>query len=58
MLLLKTRGLFCLQPWPLGVQYKSLGLNAMHATNTYDLRGQEQSNFEIGLQYSFWKQQD
>lgn len=40
----------------LGVKYKALGLNAMHTTKSYDLRGQEQSNFEIGLQYSFWNQ--
>jgi type IX secretion system PorP/SprF family membrane protein len=41
-----------------GVQYKALALNVLHATKTYDVRAQEQSNFEIGLQYSFWNQQD
>jgi hypothetical protein len=41
-----------------GVQYKSLTLNAMYTTKAYDVRAQEQSDFEIGLQYSFWNQQD
>jgi hypothetical protein len=40
----------------LGARYKSLGLTALHTTKSHDLRGQQQSNFEIGLQYSFWNQ--
>jgi hypothetical protein len=42
----------------LGFVYKSLGLNALHTTKSYDIRSQGQSNFEIGLQYSFRNQQD
>ena len=38
----------------LGFQYKSLGINAMHTTKSYDLRQMQTSNFEVGLQYSFW----
>ncbi|MGV3504692.1 MAG: PorP/SprF family type IX secretion system membrane protein [Adhaeribacter sp.] len=37
----------------LGARYKSLGLSALHTTKSHDLKGQEQSNFEIGLQYAF-----
>jgi type IX secretion system PorP/SprF family membrane protein len=40
----------------LGVVYKGLGLNALHTTKSYDIRGLGQSYFEIGLQYSFWNQ--
>jgi type IX secretion system PorP/SprF family membrane protein len=42
----------------LGARYKALGLTALHTTKGHDLKLQEQSNFEIGLQYAFWNQQD
>jgi len=38
----------------LGFKIKSLGINAMHTTKSYDLKEYQTSNFEVGLQYSFW----
>lgn len=37
----------------LGAHYRSLALTALHTTKSHDLREQQQSNFEIGLQYAF-----
>jgi len=37
-----------------GFRYKGLGLTALHTTKAYDVKQYAMSNFEVGLQYSFW----
>ena len=39
-----------------GYNYKGLGISAYHTTKAYDTKQYAMSNFEVGLQYSFWNE--